>query len=122
MKAKNEAESEKQVNEEIRQDGVEKAAELTLLQKQAEIAKETDKCFKEDKNRVFSLRMKAAMNEMIKHAKKLDFERQKKQFEFQQILEKTKIYQATAVQIKQLETTRPMVVPLAHEKRYITGT
>lgn len=89
------------------------AAELALPKKQAEFANEV-------KNRDFSLRMKAAESETSTHAQKLDFERQQRQFEFQQMLKKVKIDQATAVQIKHTETTRPAMVPVTKEKMNIS--
>lgn len=62
-------------------------------------------------------------NDMIILNQKLDFERQKKELEFQYMLERAKTEKVTAIPsppIKnQIKTIRPVVVPMAPEKMYI---
>lgn len=48
-----------------------KAAELKFIEKQAAIVKE---CIREDKAKVFALRMKTADNEAVLQAQRLEFD------------------------------------------------
>lgn len=52
-------------------------------------------------------------------AQKLEFDRQQRQFEFQNVLDNVKIDKETAVQLKHFETARLTVVRVAQDKKYI---
>lgn len=79
------------------------AADLALVQKQAEIAKKAEEHLKEETSRELSLKRKMTEMGTLKHSKQLEFYMQHKQIEFNKFLERAKIYRDTAVILKVLE-------------------
>lgn len=95
------------------------AADLALLQKQTEIAKKAEERLREERSREFSLRIRMTKEGAQKHTRQLDYEVQQKQIEFKNMLEKAKIEQETALNLCEIDNTRPEAVPVAQKNQYI---